>query len=109
MRSHYYDRSGKPLFDDIMTWGRLRDDESYMRLGYDRIGDVEVITVWQGINLTMGADPPHLFETMVFGGEDAFGDLGGRRYATEQEAHEGHARVVANLCAGQPPWSEGEE
>ena len=69
----------------------------YIELGSRFIGDVplEVSTVWIGINHNFsGEGPPLIFETMVFGSE---GDLYCERYATEEQAREGHAATLRRL------------
>lgn len=65
--------------------------------------DEYVSTVFLGLdhNFT-GEGPPILFETMVFGGEF---DEEQVRYATWDEAAEGHEQMVARLMRGR----EGEE
>ena len=45
----------------------------------------------------MPANRPILFETMIFGGEH---DQYQERYATREEAVEGHARAVAPVTGG---------
>lgn len=101
MRSQYYDRQGQPLYDDIMAWGRLRDDDTNVHVRQDVIGDAEVVTVWHGMNVRLGADPPHLFETLIFGGRY---DLERMTYATEAEAIDGHATAVVDLTVGRRPF-----
>ena len=67
-------------------------------------GDVEVSTVFLGLNHRYGEGPPLVFETLVFGGPyDGHMD----RYSTWREAQAGHAAVV--LMHGQFPaeWSLG--
>lgn len=105
-RPHYWDRDGAPInsgieFADMMTWGRLREDEAYMRVGHDEVGTVLVTTVWHGINVVLGSDPPYIFETMIFGG--AY-DLKHSRYVTRDEAAQGHQRTVEDIEAGRIPW-----
>lgn len=105
-RPHYYDRAGQPLGDgdfaaDTIEWGQLRDDESYMRIGMDTVDNVVVTTVWQGINLALGADPPRIFETRIFGGPH---DLEGMFYTTEDEARQGHSQTVDDINNGRAPW-----
>lgn len=56
--------------------------------------DVEVSTVFLGLDHQFGLGPPLLFETMVFGGEH-HGDMD--RYTTWEEAEEGHKRMVKEL------------
>lgn len=63
-------------------------------------GDVEVSTVFLGLDHNFHAEgPPILFETMVF----TAGRGGGcRRYATWEEAVQGHDQTVARVFAATP-------
>jgi hypothetical protein len=84
----YYDWTGRPI--SLGQWARLFEDERH--ISEDRIGDVDISTVWMGLDHNFLANgPPLIFETMIFGGV-----LDGEcwRYATEREAREGHARAV---------------
>lgn len=56
--------------------------------------DIEISTVFLGLNHNYGAGIPILFETMVFGGI-LDGEL--ERYATWEEAEEGHKRWVEKV------------
>jgi len=100
IRSRYYDRNGQPI-DDVIEWGRKFEDMDSRRVALDEIpcGDesVRVSTVFLGLDHNYFDDgPPLIFETMVFGGPPAV-DQWQRRYATEEEAREGHEVAVAAL------------
>jgi hypothetical protein len=95
--SKYYDRSGKPM--DLMTWAAVFENAE-RHVGNDHLGDMHISTVWLGLDHSFGDGPPLIFETMVFGGPH---DEYTERYSTEEEAKEGHARVVAALKAGKAP------
>lgn len=71
-------------------------DIAVRRVADDTIGDVRVSTIFLGIDHGWGEGPPQLFETMVFGGPH---DGDQERYASWEEAAEGHARIVAGLRA----------
>jgi hypothetical protein len=92
--SDYYDKAGNPI--DVLTLAGLRGDEAYSRIDRTTVGDVDISTVWLGMNHRYGNGAPLIFETMVFGGE-----LDGEqeRYATEAEAVAGHAAMVARVYA----------
>ena len=99
----YYNRHGNSISFD--SWAMLFDDFSYRQVANDHIEDGDdnsetVSTVWLGMDHSLGQGAPMIFETMVFGGE-----YGGHivRYATEQEALEGHERIVTRLAAGEAP------
>ena len=98
MTVDYYDREGRPLADRY-AWARLHNDLAYKVLRKTRVGeDIEVSTVWVGINLAPWMrEPALIFETMIFGGDH---DQDARRYATEQEALAGHDRAVGLATKG---------
>jgi hypothetical protein len=99
----YYDREGKPL--ELLEWARLLEDNAYKRVARDVLDNGRVVsTVWLGLGHNLGTyGPPLIFETMVFPPHDEehlFDDeLECGRYATEEEAREGHARMVAKWAA----------
>lgn len=93
------DKQGNPIPPE--RWGQLHDDEGYMRVGSDHICGVWVSTVWVGIDMNYTRQgPPIPFETMVFSKFDYL-DLECWRYATEEEAREGHQTVVNALRDGR--------
>jgi hypothetical protein len=97
MRSPWLDKEWNEI--DALTWGRLHEDESYMRIGSDNILDcIWVSTVWLGINTNFRPEgPPIIFETMVFAKHDMNVDLWCQRYSTEFNAKLGHDYVVGYL------------
>jgi hypothetical protein len=90
----FYDRSGKPMTRD--EWARAFEDSVGRIVAKSRLGDVEVSTVWLGLDHSFGAGPPLIFETMIFGGAR---DQEQYRYATEDEALAGHLRIASELGA----------
>ena len=103
----FWDRKGDLI--DITQWGSLRhgkDGLAYVRIGRETVNflgdDIDVSTVWIGINHGWNPDrPPLIFETMCFGGPF---DGECARYSTEEEAEAGHRQTVENLRRGEPPW-----
>jgi hypothetical protein len=100
----YYDRDGNPI-EGPMAWAELHAQLEYVHVAFDRVDDVEVSTVWLGLDTSWGFGPPVIFETMVFGGPY---DLEQRRYETEEAALCGHAEVLemvrtAAASPGVPP------
>lgn len=98
----YYDRAGLPIpFDE---WARLRSLPDYFRIAEDTIGNYWISTVWVGLvmNLTW-TNAPIIFETMVFEGDADGHDLDMLRYATEEEARQGHAEMVTLVRATAQP------
>ena len=98
----FYDRNGNPM--SLQEWSRT--SKNVRRVAHEELeGGVRVSTVWLGLDHSMDADPPIIFETMIFGGD--FGQQD-QRYSTEAEALAGHQRVVAALKAGSDPWERTE-
>jgi hypothetical protein len=93
----HYDRKGNPI--SMEGWMHLVGQAEYKRVASTVIpeSDVWVSTVWLGIDhgfhFLDERHAPLIFETMVFGGKDEIMD----RYSTEDEAREGHVRVVLSL------------
>jgi len=84
-------------------WGQfvqLFEDPDYRRVGATDLGQVQISTVWLGIdhNFTRQG-PPVIFETMLFGlfAELDLADRTQWRYRTLEEAQTGHERVVADV------------
>jgi hypothetical protein len=92
----WYDREGKLI--SMWKANELLADYDYKVLKKDVFvfhgSPVEVSTVWLGLNHNWYPGPPLIFETMIFGGRF---DLEAHRYATEAQAREGHAEVLAFL------------
>lgn len=90
--NHYFILEGKEIKAvDVVAWGLwCKQHQSTRSLRRDSLGEVQISTVFLGINHSVGF-PPAVFETMVFGGEyDEYID----RYCTYDDAVEGHKRVV---------------
>lgn len=94
----YYDRRGNPI--DREQAMRLLEDAEARRVGRDEVGEATVSTVHLVLNHQFTDGPPLIFESMVFGGPHNDYQW---RYATEEQARVGHARIVAWLRG------EGEE
>lgn len=92
---NYYDRQGNPI--SMEDWSELLNDDKYQRVVKDTIGDVEVSTVWLGLNHAYDGNSIHIFETMIFGHDTEFC----HRYATEEEAIRGHLKCVVALSEGR--------
>jgi hypothetical protein len=93
-----------PVETDLITWGRwFETADRHVGLTYlsrDTNAEVQVSTVFLGIDHSFGHGIPILFETMVFGGPF---DQYTERYAFWEQAEAGHARIVAALKAGKDP------
>lgn len=93
----WMDKEGNPI--DARRWAELHGDDSYMRIGEERMPGMWVSTVWLGINHNFAPQgPPILFETMIFGGPF---DTECWRYSTEVEAMAGHIAIVSMLKYGR--------
>jgi hypothetical protein len=92
----YYDQHGEPITRDewiAFKFGIL----DYHVVRRSEIGeDIEISTVWLGLDHQHGDGAPLIFETRVFGG-DCAGDT--YRYSTLDEATAGHESIVAQLSA----------
>lgn len=102
IRSTYYDRDGIPISAERfyeLKWGADGAISDYAIVGRDRVGDVEISTVWLGLNhsFTPGSRPV-IFETMLCGGDH---DQECVRYRALAEAQAGHAAVVDAVKAGR--------
>jgi hypothetical protein len=102
----------------LKNWYRLNEDKTVTplkegdyypvyeqeqrRVALTKLKDnlVTVSTVFLGLDHSWDADPPLLFETMVFGGEHS--ELM-YRYSTYQQAEQGHNLVVEALEKGIHP------
>lgn len=93
----WFDRQGRPI-DMFQAAELLIADDNYKRVVEDLFvfeGEpVRVSTVWLGLNHNWSGGPPLIFETMVFGGAH---DSETWRYATEEQAKEGHVEVIEFL------------
>ena len=100
--SAYYDRQGKPMA--MLDWAEALSDINNKRVAEATLPNgYWISTVWLGIDHSFGHGLPLIFETMVFphnkqddGGKGVtnWGELDSKRYSTEEEALEGHARMV---------------
>lgn len=92
------DDEGNPVpEDDLTKWG-----EWFESIGDGRrvertcIGDVEISTVFLGLDHGYGSGPPMLYETMIFGGEH---DSYQERCSTKEQAQAMHKRAVERVQA----------
>jgi len=82
----------KPVLEpDILKWGRWHQNVDNRRVNNSTIGDANVSTVFLGLDHGTRNGEVLLFETMIFGGEH---DQEQWRYATWEEAQEGHKEAV---------------
>ena len=81
---------------DLMQWGRWFEAARGTRqVAQTVIGKATVSTVFMALDHAFGSGPPLLFETMVFGSERWEDEM--ERYATWEEAEEGHKAMVLRV------------
>lgn len=106
--SEYYDRQGNPI--SVEESHRLIKEASARGEDYKRVSrteipgehkDISVSTVWLGLDHSFGDTGPLIFETMVFGGRF---DGECERYETEEDAVEGHDRMVKLISEEQDAY-----
>lgn len=96
------DERGKPVATDQRTWAAWLETHPVERV-VDRtlVGDVEVSTVFLGLDCDLsGNGPPLVYETRIFGGAH---DRAMDRYPTRDEAVAGHAGMVERLVTSARP------
>lgn len=111
-RPMYYDRAGNGI--TLRQWVELRNITDYIIVAKTEVGDLEVSTVWLGIDHSFLGGPPIIFETMIFQREaktfppdaqlfpgmeyhEALDEMW--RYSTETDALNGHQATVEMLRA----------
>jgi hypothetical protein len=87
-RSWHYilNAAGEPVEADWLTWAQWFGNAD-RRIALTKVGDVEISTVFLGLDHGGGTGRPILWETLVFGG-DLDGEM--NRYHTKMEALRGH-------------------
>lgn len=83
--------------NDLLTWARWMETGN-RRVAKDKIGEVEISTVFLGLDHSFGSGAPVLWETMVFGGKL---DQEQDRYCSYEEALKGHASMLAKVLHAQ--------
>lgn len=92
----YYDKSGAPITRAAYAALLGEDAGDYRRVALTQAGAYRVSTVWLGSDHNfLDKGPPLIFETMVFRGPEGLLEVDCDRYATLEEAEEGHAKFVA--------------
>lgn len=101
MDRYILDDQGEPVpCPDLMEWARWLAHGRH--LAHDQVGDLEVSTVFLGIDHSFhGGGPPVLWETMIFhrGSRQTALDGYQERYASRESALRGHADAVAKARA----------
>lgn len=106
----YFDKQRNPITDE--EWARLWGDTSYRFLADEMVGDVRVVTIWEGIDHGMSGGL-YIFESAIFRERH----IETTNYMTEEDALKGHAAFVAQVRREQaaafdsrPPrvWKKGD-
>ncbi len=96
MGRYILDENRKPVAEsDLMKWVRWFEKDSNRRVALTKIGEVEVSTIFLGLDYQFGDGTPILWETMVFGGEHD-GDQD-RCSGTWEDAEYMHAKMVKSI------------
>lgn len=117
-RPMHRDPTGDPI--DMLAWGQLKEvmrDEiaAGAHEGWWGIKtfteidgtEIEVSTVWLGLDHQY-LDGPHItWETMIFGGPYSSEVID--RYTTRAQAINGHERTLRALRAGRDPWEGADD
>ena len=88
---HFILKDKKPLETDLISWALWMNDVSQRIVAKDKFGDVEVSTVFLGLDHNWGGGEPLLFETMIFGGE--YADYQ-KRCSTWEQAEKMHKDAI---------------
>ena len=83
--------------NDVLEWASWLETANRI-VEQTQFGDVQVSTVFLGLDYSYGEGPPLLFETMIFGGTN---DGYQERYCTWDEAEQGH-KVACELVKSNP-------
>jgi hypothetical protein len=101
----FYARNGRPMTH--AEWMVKVGDLSYAHIAVTAIGeDVEVSTVWIGLDYNFGYGPPLPLETLIFGGPY---DGQMWRWPNEDAALAGHDQIVALAREGVGVEGSGED
>lgn len=79
--------------DSVEEWASNYED-GHRRVANDVIGEIEISTVFLGLDHSFGEGPPMWFETMIFGGPL---NHEMQRYSTYDEAEAGHIVMVKRV------------
>ncbi len=92
MSKHYILDGKEAKTADLMEWARWFETADRQVAKTAVSDEVNVSTVFLGLDHSFGTGPPLLFETMIFGVEhDQYQD----RYETWGQAETGHEKAVA--------------
>lgn len=90
----HWNKNGEPI-RDALEWARLFEDFAYRLVAIHKDDDVEVITVWTGINQDGDVNGRAIFSTGVFKGGTAREMIHEQFWNTLDEARSGHDELAA--------------
>jgi hypothetical protein len=94
---NYYNKQGKEI--SMEEWGELHSDKKYVQVKLDKLPNGKLVsTVWLGLNHSFKEGGILIFETLIFSEGDDNCDM--QRYATEEEAIQGHKEMVEKASLG---------
>ncbi len=91
----------------LHEWGQMYhtiEGQQRRKVAFDDIGEIQVSTVFLGLDHNHFGGRPLLFETMVFNGNG--NDIYCERYSTWKEAEEGHKTALEWVNNGCPDEEE---
>lgn len=91
MNQHYILDGKETKSADLLEWAAWFETADRHVAKTSVNDEVNVSTVFLGLDHSFGEGPPLLFETMIFGGEH---DQYQKRFATCEQAEEGHKVAV---------------
>lgn len=87
--SLYFDMDGNPM--TLKQWATAMESHDRWQLLYAEPPRLRISTVWLGLDHSLRGAEPEIFESMVWVDGD---EVEQQRYATQEEAEEGHRRLV---------------
>ena len=97
----FYDREGQPI--SLQRFIELRHDHDYRFLARTKVGEVEIVTAWLGLDQGPFADEdrPLIFGTAAVSDREGLVHADQEEFsATEAEALAAHQRLVERLAGG---------
>jgi hypothetical protein len=95
MRHYILDDKGRPVVEaDFTEWARWFE-KAERHVADERIGDVQISTVFLGLDHAARGSTPVLWETMAFGGR--FDQVQDRCSGSWEQAEAMHARMVERV------------
>lgn len=102
------DAQGEPVIEpDLMRWAHWMESHVHARrVMISEIGEITVSTVFLATDHSFGHGPPVLWETMVFGAPEPWGEYQWR-YTSRLEALAKHDQIVEHVRRGGKPEDLG--